>query len=59
MSRQTVDTIQKLVFVYQFSLDEIVDIYIKTVSPNGDIDLGNLSFKAQTYYQDKKKYYRL
>ena len=42
-------------FVYQFSLDEIVDIYIKTVSPNGDIDLGNLSFKAQTYYQDKKK----
>ena len=55
MSRQTVDTIQKLVFVYQFSLDEIVDIYIKTVSPNGDIDLGNLSFKAQTYYQDKKK----
>ena len=55
MSRQTVDTIQKLVFVYQFSLDEIVDIYLKTVSPNGTIDLANLSFKAQTYYQDKKK----
>jgi len=55
MSRQTVDTIQKLVFVYQFSLDEIVDIYTKTVAPNGDIDLGNLSFKAQTYYQNKKK----
>jgi replication initiation and membrane attachment protein len=55
MARQTVDTIQKLVFVYQFSLDEIVDIYTKTVAPNGDIDLGNLSFKAQTYYQNKKK----
>lgn len=55
MSRQTVDTIQKLVFVYQFSLDEIVDIYTKTVAPNGDIDLGSLSFKAQTYYQNKKK----
>lgn len=55
MARQTVDTIQKLVFVYQFSLDEIVDIYTKTVAPNGDIDLGSLSFKAQTYYQNKKK----
>ncbi|WP_025724544.1 DnaD domain protein [Acholeplasma granularum] len=55
MSRLTKDTIQKLVFVYEFSIDEIVDLYIKTVLPNGDIDLGQLSFKAQNYYQNKKK----
>lgn len=55
MSRQTKDTIQKLVFVYQFSIDEIADIYIQTATPSGQIDLHTLSFKAQTYYQNKKK----
>ena len=55
MSFKTEDTIQKLVFVYQFTLDEMVDVYLKTVQPNGDIDLSQLAFKAQSYYVNKKK----
>ncbi len=55
VSWNTKDTIQKLVFVYQLSMDEMVEVYLKTVQPNGDIDLGQLSFKAQAFYQDKKK----
>lgn len=51
----TKDMIQKLVFVYQLSMDEMVEVYLKTVQPNGEIDLGQLSFKAQTFYHDKKK----
>jgi len=52
---KTEETIQKLVFIYQLTMDEIVDLYLKTVMPNGEIDLSNLSFKAQNLYQNKKQ----
>src|SRR5690606_27758728 len=55
MNWKTEDTIQKLVFVYQFTLEEMVDVYLKTVQPNGDIDLSQLAFKAQSFYMNKKK----
>src|SRR5690606_8037014 len=54
MFEKTKDLIQKLVFVYQLSLDEIADIYLKTVEPNGEIDLQLLQTKAKNYYQEKK-----
>jgi len=50
----TKEAVQKLIFIYQLSMDEMAEIYLNTVQPNGNIDLGQLNFKAQQYYIDKK-----
>jgi replication initiation and membrane attachment protein len=55
MNWKTEDTIQKLYFVYQFTMEEMVDVYLSAVKPSGDIDLANLAFKAQSFYMNKKK----
>lgn len=54
MNHNTQETIQKLVFVYGFSAEEMADVYKSTADGNGRIDLGQLSFKAQSYYEDTK-----
>ncbi|VEU82642.1 DnaD domain protein [Acholeplasma hippikon] len=55
MAHHTQDTIQKLVFVYGFSAEEMAEVYKLTADANGRLDLGNLAFKAQSYYEDHKK----
>ncbi len=52
---KTQDHIQKLVFIYQLSMEEMVDIYLKTVQPNGDVELNQLNFKARLLYQSKSQ----
>lgn len=53
LSWKTQDHIQKLVFIYQLTIEDMVDIYLKTVLPNGDIELNQLNLKARILYQNK------
>ncbi len=55
MDLKVQETIQKLVFIYQFTLDEMVKIYIDTVNDDGFIDASRLGLKASMYYQLKNK----
>src|SRR5690606_28885276 len=54
-SNKTQETVQKLVFVYQLSIDDMVEVYTQTAEKDGLIDLGRLSFNAQLFYSNKKK----
>lgn len=55
MDLKVQDTIQKLVFIYQFSLDEMIKIYCDTVNDDGFIDTSRLSLKASMFYQVNNK----
>lgn len=50
---QTQETIQKIAFVYGFDLPDLVAIYKETADGNGRIDINQLNYRAQNYYQSE------
>lgn len=54
LSWKTQEHIQKLAFVYQFSLEDLVTIYQQAALSNGQIELEQLNRQAKIYYQSNQ-----
>ncbi|MFA5692587.1 MAG: DnaD domain protein [Acholeplasmataceae bacterium] len=51
----TKNKIQKLAYVYKFTIDELKEIYEKISYNDGEVNLSRIEFVAQTFFENKKQ----